>query len=224
MAITLHQEELPFSNKRVANPVSQNGAYTNPVIMSFAFDFTVCTNVLESVIYIRNNDANKYYRNVVVTLMKDDPNVLSPSMTYGTIQTHGTLGPVIRIANTYDVPISYSVEQPPAIPAEGITITGAYETDAVPIIDYRLGSDSIYTDDNIGVKFSYGYDELSNVEWESQNSALVIPQLGTINIPDTSYIPIRMRILWKNASSLFTIRNYYIDISYEKEQIIGEVM
>jgi hypothetical protein len=85
------------------------------------------------------------------------------------------------------------------------------------------GSSSTATssDSNLSVKFSYGYDEINEPDWDNAKSVLIIPSLGTINIPDTSYHPVRMRIIWKERSPLVTVRDYFIDISYEEEVSLG---
>lgn len=225
MALTLYQESIPFTNKRIPEPTSTGGTFFNPVVMSFAFDFTVCTNVLETVIYIRNDDANDYYRNVIVTLCKDDPAVTSPVSAYGIMKRTAELGPYLEVAGRFNVPATWSVEQAPTLPDQGTYITGMYTTQSMPILDYTdINGDLQSTDENITSKIAYGYDDLSNVEWEAKRSALFIPSIGNISHPDTSYLPIRLRINWKKASSLFTIRNYYIDISYEKVENIGVAM
>lgn len=223
MALTLYQESIPFTNKRIPQPISGNGAYSNPIVMSFAFDFTVCTNVLETVMYIRNDDANSYYRNVIITLCKDDPGTINPIAAYGIMKPSTTsLGNYIEIGGRYNVPLGFSMEQPPVIPTGGTYITGMYTTGTMPITDYIDDSgNQIGTDEHITARFSYGYDELSTVEWQNTKPCLVIPQIGNSTSPDTSYIPVRLRMNWKKASSLFTIRDYYIDISYEKIQTIG---
>ena len=120
MALTLYQESVPFTNKRIPQPISVNGTFSNPVVMSFAFDFTICTNVLETIIYLRNDDANDYYRNIVVSLCKDDPAVPSPEPAYGIIKNTIELGTFIEVGGRFNVPATFSVEQPAAVPLGGI--------------------------------------------------------------------------------------------------------
>lgn len=228
--LNLYQELVPFSNKRLDKSISSSGAYSNPVIMSFAFDFTVCSNILETVLYIRNDSETTCYSNVVVSLMKIDKGISNPVATSGLInevQFNG-LVPSININGT-TMPLGYSVEQIPTIPAEGIPITSAYMSNYVPVLsDINPDSgNSIYTDDKIGVKFSYGYDELSDVEWGTKHSALCIPTIGLKSTPEnpfgtsnTEYHAIRMRMTWKAQSTLLTIRDYFIDVSYERGEPI----
>lgn len=225
MSLKLYQESIPFTNKRVAQPISGNSTFSNPIVMSFAFDFTVCTNVLETVLYIQNSDANNYYRNVIVTLCKDDPLISSPTPIFGVMKTSVSLGAFLDLGGRFSVPATYSVEQPPTIPDAGIYVVNSYTNKTIPVSDYVDDTGTyITTDENITARFSYGYDELSSVEWEKKRSALFIPSIGNISQPDTSYIPIRLRMNWKKASSLFTIRDYYLDISYEKVENIGVPM
>jgi hypothetical protein len=90
------------------------------------------------------------------------------------------------------------------------TVEDAYRETYLPVVD----------DGTVSVKLSYGYDELSYDEWAMKSSALVIPAIGTTGMADTSYIPIRMRLTWKVAPSIFTIRDYFIDVSYVSETAI----
>src|ERR1035437_2254613 len=126
MSITMYQESIPFTNKRTTQPISGNSTYSNPVVMPFAFDFTVATNVLETVIYIRNDDANTYYRNVVITLCKDNLNdTENNAAAYGQIiNSNPGLGPYVSIGN-WNVPITWSMEQPPQFYG-AIYLTGQY--------------------------------------------------------------------------------------------------
>jgi hypothetical protein len=73
------------------------------------------------------------------------------------------------------------------------------------------------TDNDINVKFSYGYDQISDYDWSNLNPILVIPSVGNSTTPDTSYIPIRVRIEWINPPSIYTIRDYFLDVSYSTE-------
>jgi hypothetical protein len=86
---------------------------------------------------------------------------------------------------------------------------------------------AIDTDSKLAVKFSYGYDELSNVDWQTKHSALCIPNIGlksSLTNPfgsqDTQYHPVRMRLTWKAQSTLLTIRDYFIDVSYQTKENI----
>lgn len=223
MALTLYQEQIPFSNKKTDFPVSSNGKYINPVIMSFAFDFTICTNFLETVLYIRNDDINKWYKNIVITLCKSDNSIVSPLPVIGVLKETLEDGPYFTIGDTEKIPVSFSTETHLAIPSAGYSLINQYTSDVIPVTDYVKPLDGllVQTDDNINARFSFGYDELSNVEWQNKKPGLVIPYIGNRSLADTSYIPVRLRLLWKSASSLFTIRDYFIDVSYEAEAFIG---
>lgn len=219
MAITLYQEQIPFSNKRLDKPISQNGSYSNPIIAPFAFDFTTYINVLESVIYVRNDSQEHYYKNIVISLMKSSET--NDDLVNGTIINDPDKGCSISI-NGDIVPLSISSEITPEVPAEGIPLVLKYQADYTPIYEYKVSDSDIYaSDDKVNVKFSYGYDELNEPDWDKANSSLLIPYIGTTNMPDTSYHPVRVRIIWKSRSPMLTIRDYFIDISYEQEVTLG---
>lgn len=225
--LNLFQELVPFSNKRLDKAVSSDSAYSNPVIMSFAFDFTVCSNMLETVLYIRNDIQPDCYSNIVITLMREDSEITSPIVSSGEIATYEDGSPKFSV-NGYAMPLGYSVETIPTI-GDAIPIPGAYKTNYVPVmsdLDPDTGN-SLETDNKIAVKFNYGYDELSNVDWQTRHSALCIPNIGykssidnPFGTPDTGYHAVRMRLTWKAQSTLLTVRNYFIDVSYEKQEVI----
>ena len=219
MAITLYQEQIPFSNKRLDKPISKDGSFTNPVIAPFAFDFTTHINTLETVIYIRNDSQEHYYKNVVVSLMKTSG--VDTSLVTGSILTDAERGPSLSL-NGEVVPLSFSMEAPPAIPAGGIPLVAKYQADYKPIYEYVVTDSNVYsTDDKANVKLSYGYDEQNEPNWDRAKSILLIPSIGNSSMPDTSYHPIRMRIVWKSRTPLLTIRDYFIDVSFAEELPIG---
>lgn len=231
MAIQLFQEQIPFSNQRLNQPISQNSVFTNPVIMPFAFDFTTYGSALEIVLYIRNNSQQKAYKNVIINLMKRSSGTASP--VAGLLENDDEIGQVFSL-NGFSCPISWSVEETPIIPVEGINILGSQYYDTfLPVFNYSYVDNAgdkqiVETDANINVKFNYGYDELTQVEWEQANSTLIIPSIGTLptlsnpeGMYDISYIPIRMRINWKARTTGTTIRDYFINICYEEEVQLG---
>lgn len=197
--ITLYQEQIPFSNKILEKSISTNGQFTNPVIMPFSLDFTSYNNCLETVVYLRNDSQEHYYKNVVVSLMKlTDNSDVDTSMTL-------TFGPVV-----------------PSFSLNGISGQGAYAYEysasgTATISGYKAGYSVVKEDNDLSVKFSYGYDEISNAMWASKRPVLVIPTIGTQGTPNLQYIPIRMRLNWKQPPTLLTIRDYFIDVSYESE-------
>ena len=72
-----------------------------------------------------------------------------------------------------------------------------------------------YTGDSeIEAKFSYGYEQLSPLEWDNSPDILVIPFIGVSPNPDTSYKAIRMRIKFKTTTSILTSRHFSIDITH----------
>jgi hypothetical protein len=226
--LNLFQELVPFSNKRLDKAVSSDGAYSNPVIMSFAFDFTVCSNILETVLYIRNDIQSDCYSNIVVSLMKEDK-AITPIASSGSLEHRLSDNMPMFVVNGFALPIGSSKEDP-LVFATGVPLPGRFMSNYVPVqsnLDPDTGN-SIESDNKLSVKFSYGYDELSNIDWATKHSALCIPNIGYKSQPntnpfgtaDTSYHPVRMRMTWKSQSTLLTIRDYFIDVSYEKKEVI----
>jgi hypothetical protein len=213
--LELYQESVPFSNKRINNPIS-SGSFTNPVIVPFSFDFTSQENTLESVIYLRNNSVEQRYENIVISLMKDDQSLLvgDPVLANGTVSN--TDGDISFTLNEKSVSVGYSVEDIPLSPGQSFQVTASeaelngYYEHYIPVGD----------DSDISVKFSYGYDEVTSVDWEKKGNVLVIPNVGTTGVPDTSYHAIRMRITWKANTQLFTIRDYFLDASYQTQAVV----
>lgn len=213
----LFQEAVPFSNKRHDYKVSTDTDFTNPVVMPFAFDFTTPQYVMESVIYLRNNSNEYRYENVVVSLCKEDSTLNGggdPALSHADIVT--TSGDSTLDLNGFSVPISLSTETPLADGTINLVSNDAEQNgyyDNYAIIDG--------TDDTVDVKFSYGYDELTVVDWDNQSSVLVIPNIGTTGQPDISYHAIRMRITWKKKTEIFTVRDYFMNVSYTLQSPIG---
>lgn len=220
--ITLYQESVPFSNKRatITDTFGNNGAvydgqvssdkkYTNPVIIPYAVNGALGEDVLETVIYIKNDDQSKYYKNVVVSLMKEDATV-DPPVASGVLAFAPGVT-TLSLNATLNVPVELSYDYPGGIPLASVTMTNVYKTSYIPIT----------IADDITVKFSYGYDELSYARWSNKKSVLLIPTIGTTGLGDTSYIPVRMRITTTNKIPLITNRNYFIDISFSDELNLG---
>jgi hypothetical protein len=207
--IQLFQESIPFSNKRIDAPTSKDGSFLNPVIMPFAINTTLGSNTFETVIYIRNTSIENFYNDIVVSLMKEDSNISETNITSGVLKTDHSTGIVKFSVNDYtDIVIS------PGFPYIGTqsaikVLDGKYQQNYMPVLPS--------TDAAVSVKFSYGYDELSNLDWDSTSPIIVIPMIGNQTTPDTSYIPIRMRLTFNETPSVFTIRDYFIDISYALE-------
>lgn len=202
--IQVYQESIPFSNNRIDAPVSTGNRFTNPIIMPFALNTTIGTNVFETVIYIKNTDINDYYKDVVVALMTENEYADGTVDSTGQLFTNENTGVVLfGLNDVTGAPTSlafpYSGPQPTvkAIPSQ-------YKGNYQPLVN----------DQQLEVKFSYGYDEISAAEWETLNSILIIPMIGNSTTPDISYIPIRIRIKVKENNIAFTNRSYFLDISY----------
>jgi hypothetical protein len=95
-----------------------------------------------------------------------------------------------------------------------LTQNGGTYSPKTAIDSYFYNYIPIYDDPEIDVKFSYGYDQISDYKWSTINSGLIIPYIGNATTPDTSYIPIRMRVTWKTTPSTYTIRKFFLDVSY----------
>ena len=199
--ITLFQESVPFSNNRLDEKISKDGKYSNPVMMSYAFDTTIDSNIFETVVYLRNDDQSKYYKNVVIALMKENEG--TPSIISGQVN----INPL-------------SLKLPGSAIAVGIDNAFedfTYLSNILMQNTYMSTYHPVDNDGKVEVKLSYGYDEISNYNWENKKSAIIIPYVGTVNIPDMSYIPIRVRIKLLEEPNIVTLRDYFIDISYESE-------
>lgn len=207
--IKLFQELLPFSNKRLDKEISKDESYSNPVIIPFALDSTGGENILETVLYIRNNDQSKYYKNIVVSLMKEDATI-NPEDATGVIIPNQELVNYFNINNSTNIEFDIAYEN--FVLTENIYLLNRYKNNYVLIEE----------DDQISCKFSYGYEELSDLDWSYKKSVLLIPYIGNSSMSDMSYIPIRLRIKWKGTPNILTIRDYFIDISFEEEKTLGE--
>lgn len=208
--ITIYQELIPLSNKMYNAPISKDKAYTNPVIIPSLYNSTSNENIMETVIYIRNDSQRHYYKDVVITLMKEGVGTpIDCDAIITTLDPRSSSNLIFSLNGASGVPAEAAYAYAPTL-SDPVFLTDKYKTTYIPIVD-----DGIIT-----VKFSYGYDELSYYEWFKKKPVLVIPSIGTSGMADTSYIPIRMRLNWKGDLSLFTIRDYFIDISYSTEVLI----
>ena len=216
MALTIYQEILPFSNERLDQPVSKDGAYTNPIVMPLSFDVVQYNNSVETVFYIRNNDTRYFYNNVLVTLCKKDDAVPNPTDNRSVFiykDNSLTLRAIYEDVEDKAIELSYSSDVLPTSMNTPITLIKNYEMPIGPTYDQ-----------DISVKFSYGYDELSNVDWATKKEGLLIASIGNSTMPDTSYIPIRMRIeILMDSLPLYTLRDYKISIAYASETEVGQV-
>jgi len=202
--IQLFQESIPFSNKRLDAPASQGGSFLNPVIMPFAINATLGSNTFETVLYIRNTSIEHYYNDIVISLMKESATGTGTGLTSGILKTASnqvflSMNSFQNILTTVAFPYSESQATTKVLDAK-------YQQNYIPITPS--------TDMNVDVKFSYGYDELSELDWQGLTSVLVIPMIGNKTTPDTSYVPIRMRFTINSSPTIFTIRDYFIDVSY----------
>lgn len=241
--IELYQELIPFSNNKNPDAVSQNGTLSNPIIMPLSLDVTSMYTTVEAVIYIRNNDPTKWYKNVLVSLMAparfldlttqtDQYGNQCPadqfeikSIYYDAATSHLNMVDDSNI-NRIRIPVTYCSEM---LPTDSISDILTY--DKALWFDGRTNSSYLPCDTTLAksgvakrVYLSYGYDELSQSYWDEQLSTIIIPSIGNANMPDTSYIPIRIRIdIQQNSTILSSLSDYAINIMYEREYNIGEV-
>jgi len=207
--ITMRQELIPLSDKMCEAPISKDSSYTNPVIIPFVLDATGNENIMETVIYIRNDSQQHYYEDIVVSLMKEDSG--SPEVVDGilSVAASGCLFSLNAASGSNSIPVEEAYLYAQA--ASGVkTLQSKYKSTYIPVVN----------DGKVSVKFSFGSEELSYSEWETKKSILAIPNIGTSGEPNTSYIPIRMRLKWAGMPSIFTIRDYFIDVSYATEVVL----
>jgi hypothetical protein len=230
--IELYQELVPFTNDKTQNAASTNSTYSNPILMPLSLDVTSSYNIVETVIYIRNSDKDKYYDNVFISLMAPkscmtDPVLQTDAFAIGSIvYDHNAQEVIVSDTNSvrFKVDVEYCAETVPSNLTPEIDITswddGTAVSNALPIsgiTNYTIQSQLPVKD----VRFSYGYEELSELVWSSKSHSLMLPSIGNQSLPDNSYIPIRMRIYLNNTyGDLLTLRDYSINVSYSSEGTI----
>lgn len=214
--LELYQESVPFSNKRLDQKASTDGNFTNPVVVPFSFDFTSALNSLECVIYIKNTSTEFRYENVIVSLM-EEPTVAATA-AHATISDDGSDNITFSLSGT-DVRVGFSVEDNPLTGGQQFSLISDPDTDKNGYYDSYIPVGDSHN--KLNVRFSYGYDEISGVDWNTKGNVLIIPNIGTTGIPDTSYHPVRIRIDWRDRTELFTVRDFFLDISYQNKLAIG---
>lgn len=238
--IELYQELIPFSNNKNPNAVSQNGTLSNPVLLSTSLDITSMYTTVEGVIYIRNNDPTKYYKNVLVCLMAPARFLDISRMT----DQNGNqcTNEQFNIKDIYFDSSVNTFNMTDELNNNRIKLKAEYCSEMLPTdrninfdkglwFDGRTNSSYLPSSKEIissGVAknalLSYGYDELSVTRWEQRSSIIIIPSIGTATTPDTSYIPIRIRIdIQQNSTMLSSLTDYALNIMYEQEYNIGNI-
>lgn len=213
--INVFQELIPFSNKRLEQPISKDETYTNPIIMPFALDDTGGSNKLEVVFYIRNDSQSHYYTNILVSLMKDTTSATTPTVTDGFVNfNYDYTIPYLSLNGYSNIPAEVVYES--ASYNSSLAYTNKFYSNYMPVTD-----ETMTIDNTVSVKFSFGYNELSDLDWSTKKSVLLIPNIGNKTMPDMSYMPVRMRMTWNRTPSLLTIRDYFIDITYQNENLVG---
>lgn len=238
--IELYQELIPFSNNKNPNTVSENGTLSNPVLMSTSLDITSMYTTVESVIYIRNNDPTKYYKNVLISLMAPS-RFLDISKMYDQFGNQCTNDQFTIKDIYYDSSVgTFNMTDENNI--NRIKLSAEYCSEMLPTdreiffdkslwFDGRTNSSYLPASKEIissGVAknalLSFGYDELSVTRWAQKSNILIIPFIGNQTTPDTSYIPIRVRIdIQQNSTMLSSLTDYAINVMYEQEYTIGSI-
>jgi hypothetical protein len=232
MALELFQELIPFSNEKSNFATSGNGTFTNPIVMPLSFDVASAANTVETIFYIRNNDKDKYYKNVLVTLMAPQSDFNDPTISTRTANANNI---TLTATNTSNVKVTlyYPVGDPHPVDLEyssellsggnlnaTVNISTWFDntsTANIPISGETGFTLSQVSSDILDVRFSYGYDEVSELNWLSKKHGVLIPSIGNNTLPDNSFIPIRIRMYINGNGSLYTMRKYALNLSYEAE-------
>lgn len=226
--IELYQELVPFTNDKSNYSASQSNTYSNPILMPLSLDVTSTYNVVETVIYVRNNDKDKYYENVFVCLLApksqlSDTQKANDTYTITSIPydyDNGIINLYASTTNKFSVDTEYCAETVPSgsISLEVSTYDDGTGASVLLPVSGVTGCNLASLTPVKDVRFSYGYDEVSELGWQSKSHSLIIPNIGNAALTDTSYIPVRMRIyLNNNYGDLITLRDYSINISYSLE-------
>jgi hypothetical protein len=230
--IELYQELVPFTNEKSSHEASKDGAYTNPIVAPLSFDVTSAFNTVETVLYIRNTDKDKYYNNVHICLLApteaaNDIYEVQPFSLNSVIlsTTNGVTTTLFKNANPLtkfilDTEYCSEVDPVPSITLLMSTIDTSMCNSLFPLSgistpDYTI---SQVNSEVIDVRFSFGYDEVSENNWQTKKRSLVIPAIGNQYTPDNSFIPVRMRLyLNQNYGDMLTLRKYSIHLAYGYE-------
>ena len=237
--IELYQELVPFTNEKTSARASQNEAYTNPVLMPLSFDVTSSYNTVETVLYLRNNDKDKFYNNIHICLLapeslfSDSDNLVTPgtlssaflSVNNSIVTTvfknssNVTLAILDTEYDSYTVPAnntqlnvaSFNLAGEPAVICNTMfPISGVQY--------YNIAQDAQAGAEVLDVRFSAGYDEISENNWLTKKRSIVIPAIGNSTTPDNSYIPVRMRLtLNRSYGDMLTLRRYSINVAWGYE-------
>lgn len=220
MAIEIYQEVIPFSNQKTKYPISENNTLTNPIVMPLSFDTTSQSNTVETVLYIRNNDKDVYYSYVYIGLMMPIADYDTSMSSYNIGKIEYTSGGELKIYNDSNShEFSSDIEIITSSAMSGLLALNTWNDG---IVTNMLPYSNRYTLSSISpikkVKFSYGYNEVSEYDWINQKKdGLIIQSIGSSSSPDISYIPVRMRIYLNGFGTQFTLNDYSLNIAYGSE-------
>lgn len=230
--IELYQELVPFTNEKSGHKASEDGAYTNPIVAPLSFDVTSAFNTVETVLYIRNTDKDKYYNNVHICLLAPteafNDEIETQSFALNSVIVSTTNGVTTTLFKTatpttkfiLDTEYCSEVAPSPSITLSMSTFDSGMCNSLFPLSlisspDYTI---SQVNSEVIDARFSLGYDEVSENNWKLKSSSLIIPAIGNQTTPDNSFIPVRMRLyLNQNYGDILTLRKYSIHLAYGYE-------
>lgn len=225
--IELYQELVPFTNEKTTYKASTNDAFTNPILMPLSFDVTSSYNTVETVLYIRNNNKDKFYTNVHVCLLapiaySNTPTNFTPDTVLVSFAVSGAKTLFKQGSTTkYEVDTEYGIDTYPA--NFNLYMPTIDSTIGQTLVPFSGISSPNYTISQVNsevldARFSLGYDEVSEKGWLTKSHSVIIPSIGNSTMPDNSYYPVRMRLtLNNNYGDMLTLRNFSVHIAYASE-------
>lgn len=223
--LELYQELVPFTNEKTTNKASVNEAYSNPILMPLSFDVTSSYNTVETVLYIRNRNKDVHFTNIAICLLAPIGYTSIPDIVpqFDTEEIYVSVDGDAHKTSIRDASISKwefdteyisEVSTPFYLMANSFDASVGYTT--VPFSNYTTGftiNKSI--SEVIDVRFSHGYDEVSEIDWLTKKASIILPSIGNSTYPDNSFIPVRMRLTLNNSyGNMLTLRNFSLHLSY----------
>lgn len=211
--IKVFQQGSPFLANRNTIAISEDSTNKNPIVPSHSLDKTTY-NTYETVLYIQNDDPTKFYDYLTICALKK----VGATTGYDTLTVGGS-----TITTTTNNILAEQTTK--TIPCEHI-VTSEYSRDISPItiIDQIPNTHRILQDDSIvSIKLAYTNNELSPASWNDKTSCLVLSSLGNPNIPETSYIPIRIRITDTSYNNFLSNSDYSIFIGWNRSSNTTEI-
>jgi hypothetical protein len=226
--LEVYQELIPFTNDKGEFPVSSDEDFSNPILMPASFDVSSSYNTVETVIYVRNSNKDKYYKNIHICLLAPYAYFDTESLFNFTPYNAEYDSAVNRVKFKdsgnfvkFELPVEYSSELSSANFAFSRSTINIAEIGIsyMPFTTYSANSIVEMNSRIKDVRFSVGYDEIPESVWKnSKSQSIILPSIGNTFMQDNSYIPVRMR-MWLNGSysSMLTVRDCAIHIMYSEE-------